>query len=435
MHQTEIEQYLTDWKKKELISVIPRTLQVPPTPKITVIIGPRRAGKTFFLYQQMSRLIKEGTKKEELLFLNFENTKLFDIKFKEIKPIIELDQKLFPAKTKILFLDEPQNVEHWEAAVRELHDDKYKIYLSGSSSKLLSKEIATSLRGRSLSYVLLPFSFSEFLNAKSITLNLPLSSEEIVQIKSLLEEYLELGGFPEIVLENNPETKQRIIEEYFELVIYKDLVERHKLKDALLVKWLLKYISSCYSKEMSVNQIYLTLKSQGRKVSKDEVYSYASLIGDSFFIFYLPKFNWSVKKRESIQKIYLCDTCFAKISEAGPSRGKKMENLIYLELLRRKKPLEELFYWKNVQQEEVDFVLKSKQRIQQLIQVCHNLEDFDTKKREIRSLLKAGQELKCQNLLIITHDYEAEEIVEWYELRGKVKFLPLWKWLLENEAE
>ncbi len=432
MNPLEIEQYLIDWKKKEFPSALSRDLAISPTKKITVIIGPRRAGKTFFLYQIMREKIKDGAKKDDILFLNFENTRLFETTFKEIKNIIEIDQKLFPGKTKIIFLDEPQNITNWEVAVRELQDNNFNIYLSGSSSKLLSKEIATSLRGRSLSYLLLPFSFSEFLKSKSLNIDLPPSSSEKNVILSLLEEYLEFGGFPEITFEKNIETKQKIIEDYFELVVYKDLVERYKIKDALLIKWLLKYVSSCYSKEMSVNQIYLNLKSQGRKISKDELYNYISLLSDSFFVFYLPKFSWSVRKREPTQKIYLNDVGFAKISEISPDKGKKMENVVFLQLLRQKKPFEEFFYWKNVQQEEVDFVVKKKQTISQLIQVCYNLEDAETKSREIRSLLKAAQELKCAELVIITRDYEAEETAEWFGLKGKIKFMPLWKWLLRT---
>lgn len=432
MIQTEVEQYLLNLRKKELPLIIPRQLSIPKTKKIKVIIGPRRAGKTFFLYQLQQKLIQEEKINPwVILHLNFENTKLLETTYKDIQKIIELDQRLFPVeRKKIIFLDEPQNITHWEMAVRELFDEGYDIFISGSSSKLLSKEIATNLRGRSLSYLLLPFSFLEFLRTKNFLLTNKLNSTEKNELLALLEEYSEYGGFPEIILENNKEIKEKTIENYFELTVYKDIVERNKIKDSLFVKWFLKAVTSSYSKELSLHQIYLTLKSQGRKIPKDDIYTYASMVNDSLYAFYLPKFSWSIRKNTATHKIYLCDTGFAKISEGDKELGKKLENLVFLELTRKLVPFSELSYWKNIQQEEVDFVIKEKQKVQQLIQVCFDPSNIETKKREIKALLKAGKELKCKNLLIITFDYEKEEIGEWFDLKGKIIFLPFWKWLM-----
>lgn len=422
---------MIDFQKKDFSSLVPRSLEIFQTKKMNVIMGPRRAGKTFYLHQIMQEMINAGTKKEDIIYLNFENTKLFDLQFKEIKKVIELHKRLFPeSKNPALFFDEPQNIAQWERAVRELCDEGYAIFISGSSSKLLSKEIATSLRGRSLSYLLLPFSFKEFLKFKEAQVNKPISSEEKAGILALLDEYLEFGGFPEVVLEKNNELKLKILESYLDLTVYKDIVERHGIKDSMLIKWFIKSMASSYAKEISTNKLYLTLKSQGRKVSKDELYVYASLLSDALFVFYLPKFSWSVRKREPVNKAYLCDVGFARVIEITKDRGKKMENAVFLELTGRMTPLTELYFWKNIQQEEVDFVVKEASKISQLIQVSDNIDDVGTKKREIRSLLKAGRELNCKNLLVITEDYEAEEDAEWYRIRGKIRFIPLWKWLL-----
>ena len=286
MDEKEIEQYLIDFQKKELQKGLDRDLKIPSQMKIKVIMGPRRAGKSFFLCQLMREY--QETKKR-VLYLDFEKTKLFGVNFKEIGKIISMNERLFPSQKDnpyILFLDEPQNVDLWERAVRELFDEGYNIFISGSSSKLLSKEIYTSLRGRSISYLLLPFSFKEFLKAKNYQYSKLLSSEEKLKLLRLLDEYLEFGGFPEVVLENNKELKTKIIESYLDLTVYKDIIERHQIKDFILVKWFIKSVASCYSSELSINKIYLTLKSQGRKLSKDELYSYASMIED----FYLPFF-------------------------------------------------------------------------------------------------------------------------------------------------
>ncbi len=429
MDEREIEQYLIDFHKGALPKVLERDLKIPPTAKIKVIIGPRRAGKTFFLYHLMQEL---KNRKKDFLFLNFENTKLFDIKFKEIKEIITINEKLFSVNAKpILFLDEPQNIEFWERAVRELFDEEYNIFISGSSSKLLSKEIFTSLRGRSLSYLLLPFSFKEFLRVKNMDFGKLISSEERIQLLKLLGEYLEFGGFPEVVMEQDIGQKIKNLESYFELTVYKDIVERYKLKDSLLVKWFIKSLASSYAKEVSINKIYLTLKSQGRKTSKDELYSYNAMVEDSLFAFYLPKFNFSIRKREPVNKAYLCDLGFAKLFEMDKDIGKRMENAVYLELLRRKKPNMEFSFWKNVQQEEVDFIIKEGKQIKELIQVCKDIANPETKQREVRALLKASKELRCKNLIVITEKYETEEEAEWFGLHGKIKFIPIWKWLLE----
>ena len=429
MDEREIEQYLIDFHKGALPKVLERDLKIPPTAKIKVIIGPRRAGKTFFLYHLMQEL---KNRKKDFLFLNFENTKLFDIKFKEIKEIITINEKLFSVNAKpILFLDEPQNIEFWERAVRELFDEEYNIFISGSSSKLLSKEIFTSLRGRSLSYLLLPFSFKEFLRVKNMDFGKLISSEERIQLLKLLGEYLEFGGFPEVVMEQDIGQKIKNLESYFELTVYKDIVERYKLKDSLLVKWFIKSLASSYAKEVSINKIYLTLKSQGRKTSKDELYSYNAMVEDSLFAFYLPKFNFSIRKREPVNKAYLCDLGFAKLFEMDKDIGKRMENAVYLELLRRKKPNMEFSFWKNVQQEEVDFIIKEGKQIKELVQVCKDIANPETKQREVRALLKASKELRCKNLIVITEKYETEEEAEWFGLHGKIKFIPIWKWLLE----
>ena len=255
MNHKEVEQYLIDFQKKEFPKLIYRALKLSLGKKINAIIGPRRAGKTYYLHQIMQDMIKSGKNKEDMIYLNFESTKLFDINFKEIKEVIHLHKRLFQkAKNPALFLDEPQNILNWEKAVRELDDEGCKIFISGSSSKLLSKEIATSLRGRSISHLLLPFSFREFLNLKEFHASKLTSSEEKTKILALLDEYLEFGGFPEVVLEQDKDTKLKIIESYFDLTVFRDIVERHGIKDSMLIKWLIKSVASSYTKEISINK-------------------------------------------------------------------------------------------------------------------------------------------------------------------------------------
>ena len=170
MNVEEMKEYLLDFQKRNLPVLIDRELKISDTKKIKSIIGPRRAGKTFFMYQQIKKLISSGIKKESIIYLNFEDTRLIEVNFKEVREVVKLHWQLYPESTKdqlYIFIDEPQNIDKWEVAVRSLHDEGFNIFLSGSSSRLLSKEIATSLRGRTISYLILPFSFMEFLKIKN----------------------------------------------------------------------------------------------------------------------------------------------------------------------------------------------------------------------------------------------------------------------------
>lgn len=431
MNPQDAKEYLIDFQRRALPELSKRDLKTDATKKIKSIIGPRRAGKTYFFYQEIKELLASGTKKENILYLNFEDPRLTDVTFKEVRNIVKLHWELYPASTNEqlhIFLDEPQTMQNWENAARHLHDEGFNIFITGSSSKLLSKEIATSLRGRTLSYVLLPLSFSELLKMKNVSLDLThLSSREKSLLLNLLGEYMNFGGFPEIVSETNTETKLRIISEYFNLIVYRDVVERYKIKNTFLIKWLIKSIISSFSKEFSVHKTYLTLKSREIKASKNTLYTYTSMLQDAMFVFFLPKFSHSIRKRElSLSKAYLCDICFAKLAEVTKDEGKKMENAVFLELERKKKPLAELFYWKDYTGKEVDFVIKEGTNIKELIQVTYASRRDEIEKRELNALIKAGKELKCNDLLVITWDYDGEEKPE------GIKFVPLWKWLLER---
>lgn len=427
MEIERVKEYLIDFQKRELPDLTSREIKITSTKKIKSVIGPRRAGKTFFLFQEMKTLLDKGVKKENILYLNFEDPWLIEINFKEVREIIKLHWQLYPESSKEqlhIFIDEPQNVSGWEIAVRSLHDEGFDIFLTGSSSKLLSKEIATSLRGRTLSYTVLPFSFREFLKLKKAEFVIEkLSSKEKSALLSFVDEYLEYGGFPEIILEESVENKIKIIKEYFDLIVYRDIVERYSIKNTQLIRWLIKSLTASFSKEFSVHKVYTTLKSSGMKLSKNTLYSYLSMLEGSMFVFLIQKFKHSIRKNEfSINKAYLSDFFFAKLIEVSPDKGRRMENSVFLELKRKEN---EIFYWSDGNS-EVDFVVKQNTKIRQLIQVCFNIDEPETKKREVNALIKASKELKCENLLVITQDKEKTEILN----NKKIKYLPIWKWLL-----
>jgi predicted AAA+ superfamily ATPase len=435
MDENRVKEYLQSVYDSEIPALVNRDILLPDTSKIVTLIGPRRAGKTYLMYQKIKELLAKGVHKNNILYINCEHPRLFSVGFEELYDVVKMHWRLYPSKEKkfYLFIDEPQVITKWESAVRMFHDESMNIFLSGSSSKLLSKEIATSLRGRCISYLVLPFSFKEYLRLREFNEDIErLGGKNKSLLMHHLDEYTQLGGYPEIIKESDPLIKERIINDYFELVVFKDIIDRYKIKNTKLVKWLINSCILSASSELSVHKTYLDLKSRGLKASKNTLYSYLSLLEDALMIFIVSKYVYSVKKvNPLINKIYIDDTCFFKCVDSSKNVGKKMENMVYLELMRRKNPLANIHYYKNIQGEEVDFVITEGNKVMQLIQVCQKLDDIDTKQREIRALLKAGSELKCKKLIIITEDYQGTEEAEWFGNKGKIEYIPIWKWLLK----
>lgn len=421
MNKTAVNDYLVEYSKKEFPEIIQRELKIQHDKKFaTALIGPRRSGKTYYLFQLMK---EEGA--SESLYLNFEDTRLLDLDFKDIREVIRLHTELSGKIPKNLFLDEIQNISRWEAAVRELYDThKYHIYLTGSSSKLLSKEIATQMRGRSLTYLFLPFSFGEYLKVRNFSTT-KMSRDDISILKHHLRDYLEFGGFPDVVISQQ---KEKILKEYFDAILYKDVVERHNVKNLHLVNLIFKQLVNSFSKEFSVNALYQNFKSQGAKVSRDTIYKYINYFEDSVSVFMLKRHSEKLRQKEAWpRKVYLSDTGFSKVIKSSEDVGRLMENIVFLELIRRKntKPLLEISYYKDTQGREVDFVLKEAGKITELIQVTYAIEPADIRKTETKNMAMASKKLNCEKQTVITWDYEADQ--------ENIRYTPLWKWLLTEE--
>ncbi|MEM5791038.1 MAG: ATP-binding protein, partial [Candidatus Aenigmatarchaeota archaeon] len=328
---------------------------------------------------------------------------------------------------KFLLLDEIQLVKNWESLLRSLLDRGYRMFITGSSSKLLSKEIATQLRGRTLSYLLLPFSFREFLTAKEFEIKEYYTFEETGKILNLLEKYLKEGSYPEIVFS---EEKEKLFKSYFNEIFFSDFVERHRIKSIDMGRFLFEFIFQNFAKEISINKIKQHLKD---KISFTDrtLYEYADKLQDTLAVFFVDRISKSVYTRRSWpKKVYIVDTGISFLLRFSEDFGKLMENVVFLELLRKTNlnPLLEIYYLK-INDLEVDFVLKEGLRINQLIQVTYSSSKDEIEKREIKSLIKASKELKCKNLLVITWDYEDEMKLE----NKKIVFKPLWKWLLTEK--
>lgn len=439
MEKERVKEYLVDWHQKSLPDAVEREIAIPSTTKIVKVIGPRRAGKTYLLFQHMKKLFGSGVDKSQVVYLNCEDPRLSSLSAIELFETIKLSWEAYPPAGKgfFVFIDEPQVIPQWESAVRMFHDSGMRVFVSGSSSRLLGREIATSLRGRSISCLVLPFSFREYLLLRKFSFDVDrLGSREKASLLHHLGEYLEFGGYAEIISEDDIELKQKIINEYFELITYKDIIDRYKIKNTRLVKWLLKSSIASAAAELSIRKAYLTLKSQNMKASKNTVYDYFSLLEDALFLFPVQKFSSSERKRDfSTNKAYINDNCFMRIIDASRNTGKRMEQAAFLELVRRKKSLSSIFYYKNVQAEEVDFVRAEGNKATQLIQVCQTVDDPATRQREVRALLKAASELRCKNLIIITEDFQGREEAEWFGNKGTIAYVPLWKWLLQRDRE
>ncbi len=424
MDTREVRDYIIEFQKSRLPSLVQREIAIQTRATlISTVVGPRRAGKTYFLYQLMQPL-----NIPKVLYLNMEDTRLLSITFRDFLNLVNLHTEITGTEPEYVFFDEPQNIVTWEKGVRTLFDmRKFRIVLTGSSSKLLSSEISTQLRGRTITHLLLPYSFREFLASQAIEVPKLIGFSEAAKLKNYLNLWLEFGGYPEVVKTADKTEKMKILEGYKDLIIYKDIIERHKAKGSFLVKLLIDHLIMHFTKEFSINSFFNVLKSRNIRVSKKTLYEYLSFIEDSVAVFVLEK--WSPKLKEqrlAPKKAYLCDNGLAY--RQMEDRSKLMENAVFLELKRIQNlnPLLELCYWKDHQQREVDFVVKEGRKTVQLIQVTYAESKTDIKEREIANLLVAGKELRCNKFKVITWDYEGVERHE-----GKrILFIPLWKWLL-----
>ncbi|MDD4877826.1 MAG: ATP-binding protein [Candidatus Nanoarchaeia archaeon] len=437
MKNDDVRRYLLD--KKEDIKRLPvkgREINLPFTEAFIIsLVGPRRAGKTYIMYDIIRN--RQKLRDEEFIFVNFENAEISGIAASGVKELINTHEQIYGRKPLYLFFDEIQALKGWERAVNSLYESKrYRIFLSGSSSKVLSKEIATMLRGRSLAYLILPFSFSEFLAVQGIKAKTGyLSSSEENMLKRSLRSYMSSGGFPDAVL--SPETADKFYRDYLDLVVFKDIMERYKIKNPALVKFLMNSSLASFGKLLSLNNLFLAAKSAEMEASKNTLYVYNGCLEESFFIFLIKKFSFSAKKSESsMPKLYLNDTGLKSIIKSpGEDAGRLYENIAFLHLKRMQaeRPLMDIFYYRIEPQDyEVDFVVTEKSKPKQLIQVSVDVSGRKAEERELRALITAGKELKCNNLLVLTESGEKEKNVSWFGIKKKVKFMPLWKWLLKG---
>lgn len=398
-----------------LKDMVIRNAKFPLAPnKIKVAIGMRRAGKTFFVYQHILKLINDGTTKTCILYINFEDDRLLPLTQQKLAKLIEAFYSLYPEnhdKKCYLFFDEIQNVDNWALVIRRFYDSKnVEIFLTGSSAKLLSKEIATSLRGRSLATEIWPYSFSEFLKAKKITIDQSLYGKKTQDtLVQLFHQYLSCGGFPEVI-SFLQDTRQQTLQDYIDIVLYRDIIERHQIKSPVSIKYMILSMVHNVGKTFSINKFYNDLKTQGYSIGKDVLYEYADFIEDAYLAFSVSLYDKSIRKvHTNPKKIYAIDTGLVralKLDYEG-DLGRLFENIVYLDLKRLGCNIN---YYLTSERYKIDFIIQTPGGYKKFFQVVWNTDDKNTLEREERALQSGMKELKIDGEIITLDSYLREGI-------------------------
>lgn len=409
--------------KREKLAEIENSLN---TRQIKGTIGPRRSGKTTLLYQVIDSLLQQGISPQNILMLNFDDSDIYNSDF---ELLLSECKKINPNVTH-LFLDEVQERKDWERWVRTLYDTRQflQIFITGSSSSLLSRDVSHVLTGRHITFYTLPFSFREYLVFSGWSnFGTDYLKHNKGEILHHLHKYLKRGGYPE-TLKMDEMNKNRYLNNLFEDIVARDIVGRHGV-DYHMAKRVAYYVVSHSSKTMTYRGI---AKACG--IAVDTASKYLDYMHESRLIYPLRVFSFKLKEQmRETNKYYVVDTGLADAVSFRFSEdiGRTAECAVYLELLRRYEgdPKTELYYWKDKTGKEVDFLVKKGEKVEQALQVCWDVSEEKTKKREVSGLIKALDEFALQEGGIITENYEQHDIVE-----GKnVRFIPLWKWLLEKD--
>lgn len=391
--------------------------------EITIILGVRRAGKSTLMYQMIKKLLAKGILPQQILFINFDDQKLAADSIEEI--YISYRESINPDKKAYIFFDEIHKKAGWESWIRKKYDlkSKDKFVISGSCSYLLKKEYSTLLTGRNLTFDVFPLSFREYILFQKLNVDKSNLSKGIIientraKIIHCFKEYIEIGGFPEIFFKEKA-FKLKLLKQYFDDILYKDIIDRYNL-NSQKTKDLALFLMSNFTSSISLRSLRGALG-----ISYDSIKDYISYFQEAFLFFTLEHFSYSLKEQKTLpSKIYCIDNGLrnAVSFKFSKDEGKLAENLVFLELRRKEK---DIYYWKNTKQEEVDFIIKNKDNTLSAINVSYS---DDIEEREIKALLKFMKEFKkTKERVIITKNTEKEEKVDGI----KIKFIPLWRWLL-----
>jgi predicted AAA+ superfamily ATPase len=425
---TIIAEWLEEWEVPLLVPRNPSDIKPQDLKRILAIVGPRRAGKTFFMYQLIQSLLRNGGySKKRILFLDFEDYRLGELTGDAMDEIFTAFHQIAGQSPLFLFFDEIQNLPNWNRVLRTLHNrGQFRIIVSGSNSKLLSSEIATELRGRYEDIIMLPFSFREYLGCRNISYTTEsLHTAARGNVLAAFDEYMKHGGFPEVAMAGSETEQRKLLQSYFKTTFYRDILERYNIKARYVLDALMNDILENYAGIFSITRFEKQLKSSDLPGSKRTIANYFQYLTEAFFVIANEKFSFSPRKRiMNPKKAYLTDTGFAALGRPfTENRGRILENIVAIELFRRGM---EAYYFKN--RNECDFIIKQGRKPMHAIQVCWELTGRN-EKREIAGLVGACSSLGLTSGIILT--YDQDEAREMDELKISVR--PVWKWLLEPD--
>ncbi len=428
MNVEEIKKVITDQHEEikdiwNLGKIIPRDVPTKQLthflthPNILVITGARRSGKSI-LSNQLFHDKKHG-------YINFDDERLIGLKPEDLNNVLQAFYELYGSEIEYFIFDEIQNIDKWELFANRLRRTK-KIIITGSNSNLLSGELATHLTGRHIDFTLYPFSFKEYLNFNDVNISKEAiySTKKISEIKNHLNNHISQGGYPEVY-----KFGKAMIMRTYEDIIQKDILLIYKIKNQKTFRELSKFLISNFSNEIT----YSKLKNVSLIKDVHTVRNYVDYLTTSYLTFVLERFSFSLKQQTiAPKKIYCIDTglIHAIAFRFSENMGRVLENLVAIEILRRKSYWQndfELYYWKDHQQREVDFVIKKGPKVVKLIQVSYVSGENEIEKRELTAMIKASESLNCKNLILITWDFEDEIFKD----NHKIQCIPVWKWLIE----
>ena len=399
--------------------------------KAIVAIGMRRTGKTTWLHQCQQKYLDQGYAKADLIFFNFEDERLADLQATQLQLILDIQERLYPNESgikRVLFFDEIQLVNNWEQFIRRLLDeDNYDIYLSGSSAKLLSREIASSMRGRAWEVEIFPFSFQEALKHKNRHPNKSielLTNSQRSKIDHYFEEYLITGGLPEAQSFDKTDRFQ-LLQGYVDALLMRDIVDRYNISNPTALRWLVRRLMSSPGGLFSISKYTADFKSQGIHVSKETLFEYLDHLEDAYLLETVSIASDSVKRRQvNPRKVYPIDPGFIPVFDrSGKSNlGHALETTVYIHLRRQKA---EISYVKTKRGFEVDFLARHIEGNQELIQVSYNIDDKSTREREIRALLDASVDSPQASLVLLTAHSSRQDL----DIPSNITVLSAWEWM------
>ncbi len=389
------------------LSLHERSLQLPLNKqRIVTVTGVRRCGKSSLLHLTINRLLASGVDKEQILYIGFDDERLANMNVSDFDEILQAYRLMYPDRplsSVYMFFDEIQIVKGWELFVLRVYKSYCKnVYVTGSTAQMLSGEMSSALRGWPDEYTEYPLSFKEFIAFKGVKAN-RYTEEGAALMANMFKSYLLTGGFPQTVLANVETERVKLLQAYFNTMLFRDMIEHYNISASpSVVRYFLKRVFNNITKPSSVNNIYNDLKSQGLKLSKDSLYQWLDYACNIFLLHKVPKYSKSIiKQSTSLSKYYVVDFALAKsvLLPQSEEKGKALENAVYMHLARHLNENEQIYYFN--EGAECDFVIANDEGVKELIQVCWELDEFNTP-RECGGLCAASAATGCKKVSIIT---------------------------------